>query len=147
MKVILQKDYENLGKVGDVVEVKNGFARNYLIPKKFALQATPQNLKVIEQQRKHKEIQASKEKRAAEELAEKLSTVSLTATVAVGEEDKVFGAVTSHNIAELLKAQGYEIDRRKIQLDEPIKALGVYEVPIKLHSEVEAKIKIWVVKE
>ncbi|RMF68341.1 MAG: 50S ribosomal protein L9, partial [Calditrichaeota bacterium] len=138
---------ENLGKVGDVVEVKNGFARNYLIPKKFALQATPRNLKVIEQQRKQKEIQASKEKRAAEELAEKLNTVSLTATVAVGEEDKVFGAVTSHNIADLLKTQGYEIDRRRIQLDEPIKALGVYEVPIKLHSEVTAKIKIWVVKE
>ena len=88
-----------------------------------------------------------KEKQEAEELSNKLSSVSLTATVSVGEEDKVFGSVTSQNIGELLSEAGFDIDRRKIQLDEPLKALGVYEIPIKLHSEVETKVKVWVVKE
>lgn len=147
MKIILREDYEKLGASGDVVEVKNGYARNYLIPRNIALQATPQNMKVFEQIKKQGEIKLSKEKNAAEVFAAQLKEVSITATVAVGEEDKVFGAVTTQNIAELLKAKGHEIDRRKILLDEPIKALGVYEVPVKLHSEVEANIKVWVVKE
>lgn len=147
MKIILKKDYQNLGEAGEIVNVKDGFARNYLIPRKFALQATPQNLKVFEQDRKFEEIKQLKDKRSAELMAEKLKKMSLTATVAVGEEDKVFGSVTSQNIADLIKAKGIEIDRRKIQLEEPIKALGVYEVPIKLHTEVEAPIKVWVVKE
>ncbi len=146
MKIILRKDYEPLGKVGDVVEVKDGYARNYLIPSQIAHEATPQNLKKVEEEKKRAHIKEFKDKRTAEELAKKLEPVSLTATVAVGEEDKVFGAVTSHDIAELLKAKGFEIDRRKIHLEEPLKALGVYEIPIKLHSEVEARIKVWVVK-
>lgn len=147
MKIILKQDFENLGKIGDVVEVKDGFARNYLIPRNFALQASPQNLKVIEQEKSRQAVKLSKDKQEAELLAEQLKSVSLTANVQAGEEDKVFGAVTSQNIAELLAAKGFEIDRRKIHLDDPLKALGVYEVPIKLHSEVEAKIKVWVVKE
>ncbi len=147
MKIILKEDFESLGKVGEVVEVKAGFARNFLIPKQVALQATPQNLRVIEQEKARNKIKLSKDKRDAEVLAEQLKKVSLTANVQVGEEDKIFGAVTSQNISELLSAKGFEIDKRKIQLEDPLKALGVFEVPIKLHTEVEAKIKVWVVKE
>jgi len=147
MKIILKEDVENLGQPGDVVEVKDGYARNYLIPREFALRATPQNLKIYEQEKKRIEIKRSKDRRDAQAIAEKLQGVSLTATVAVGEEDKVFGSVTSQNVADLLADKGFEVDKRKIQLDEPIKALGVYDVPIKLHSEVEAQIKVWVVKE
>lgn len=147
MKVILRQNHETLGKLGEIVDVKPGYARNYLIPKNIALQATPQNMKVFEQQKKRQEIQQLKDQKDAQALADKLQSVSLTATVAVGEEDKVFGAVTSQNIAELLSAKGFDIDRRKIHLPDPIKALGVYEVPIKLHSNVEATVKLWVVKE
>ena len=147
MKIILKEDFERLGKVGEVVEVKAGFARNFLIPKQVALQATPQNLRVIEQEKARNKIKLSKDKRDAELLADQLKEVSLTTNVRVGEEDKIFGAVTSQNISELLSAKGFEIDKRKIQLEEPLKALGVFEVPIKLHTEVEAKIKVWVVKE
>lgn len=147
MKIILKEDFENLGKVGEVVEVKAGFARNYLIPQQLALQATPQSLRIIEQEKARNKIKLSKDKRDAELLAEQLKEVSLTANVQVGEEDKIFGAVTSQNIAELLSSKGFEIDKRKIHLEEPLKALGVFEVPIKLHTEVEAKIKVWVVKE
>ncbi len=147
MKIILKEDFESLGKVGEVVEVKAGFARNFLIPKQVALQATPQNLRVIEQEKARNKIKLSKDKREAELLAEQLKEVSLTANVQVGEEDKIFGAVTSQNISELLSSKGFEIDKRKIQLEDPLKALGVFEVPIKLHTEVEAKIKVWVVKE
>lgn len=147
MKIILKQDFENLGNAGDILEVKNGYARNFLIPRQIALQASPTNLKLFEREKRQVEIKESKDQRIAEQLAKKLGGVSVTATVAVGQEDKVFGAVTSQDIADLLKSQGFEIDRRKIQLDEPYKALGIYEVPIKLHSEVEAKIKLWVVKE
>jgi len=147
MKIILKEDFERLGKVGEVIEVKAGFARNFLIPKQVALQATPQNLRVIEQEKARNKIKLSKDKRDAELLADQLKEVSLTTNVRVGEEDKIFGAVTSQNISELLSAKGFEIDKRKIQLEEPLKALGVFEVPIKLHTEVEAKIKVWVVKE
>lgn len=147
MKVILRQNYKSLGNFGDIVEVKDGYARNFLIPRKIAFQATPQNLKIFELEKKREEIKESKDKRTAELLAKKLEGVSLTATVAVGEEDKVFGAVTTQNLADLLKAKGFNIDRRKIQLDEPLKALGVYEVPIKLHNEVEVRLKVWVVKE
>lgn len=147
MKVILKQKYENLGDVGEIVAVKSGFARNFLIPNGIAMAATTQNMRVIEQERKQLEAAAEREKKSAEELAEKLNTISVTAEVQVGEEDRVFGAVTSQNIAELLTAKGFEIDRRRIQLDEPLKSLGVYEIPIKLHSEVEAQIKVWVVKQ
>ena len=116
MKIILRKDYEGLGKAGDTVTVKDGYAQ-------------------------------TRSKKAAEQLAEELAKVSCTATVTVGEEDKVFGSVTAQHIADLLKEKGYEIDRKKIKLSEPIKALGIYDVPIKLHQDVETKIKLWVVKE
>ena len=147
MKVILRKDIEKLGNAGDIVTVKDGYARNYLLPRGLAVPATPGNLRAIEEEKKLAELRANREKRAAEKLAEKLNSVSVTATVSVGEEDKIFGAVTTQMIADLLKEKGYDIDRRKIHLEEPIKALGIYDVPIKLHPEVEATVKVWVVRE
>ncbi len=147
MKVILKEDIDKLGKSGDIVEVKKGYARNFLIPSGKALEASPSNLKIIDEEKKWERVRLERSKKIAQELAEKLSKVSITATVQVGEEDKVFGAITSQNIADQLKEQGFDIDRRKIVLEEPLKALGVYEVPVKLHPEVEAKVKVWVVRE
>jgi large subunit ribosomal protein L9 len=147
MKVILRKEVESLGNVGDIIEVKAGYARNYLIPRGFALKADKQNIKLLEDEQQKVLLKISKDKKSAQKMAEKLNTVSCTATVTVGEEDRVFGSVTTQEIADLLKDKGFEIDRKKIILDEPIKALGIYDIPIKLHSEVEAKIKVWVVKE
>lgn len=147
MKVILKQDFETLGTVGEIVDVKPGYARNYLIPKGIALKAEEKNIQILATERRQLELKVTKDKKSAEKLAEKLSEVSCTATVTVGEEDKVFGSVTSQIIADLLKDKGFDIDRKKISLDEPIKALGIYTIPIKLHTEVEAKIKLWVVKE
>jgi len=147
MKVILKKDFESLGKVGDVIEVKEGYARNYLIPRGLALKADKKNIGILAEEQKKVVLKLSKDKKVAEKLAQKLNAVSCTAAVTVGEEDRVFGSVTTQDIADLLKDKGFEIDRKKIVLDEPIKALGIYDIPIKLHSEVEAKIKLWVVKE
>ncbi len=146
MKVILKQDVNSIGTVGDIVTVKNGYARNYLIPKGIALEATAGNLKQIEQEKKSLEMQKNREKKAAEHAASEMNNVSVTISVSVGEEDKLFGSVTSQDIADALKEKGFEIDKRKIVLDEPIKVLGIYSVPIKLHSEVEAKVKVWVVK-
>jgi len=146
MKVILKQDVDSIGTVGDIVTVKDGYARNYLIPKGMALEATAGNLKRIEQEKKNLELQKNREKKAAEHTATDLNNVSVTISVSVGEEDKLFGSVTSQDIADALKEKGFEIDKRKIILDEPIKVLGIYSVPIKLHSEVEAKVKVWVVK-
>ena len=147
MKVILKKDFESLGVSGTIVEVKSGYARNFLFPQGIGVIANKKNMRIYQEEQKRKEFQENKEKRQAEELAKKLDNISLTATVKVGEEDKVFGSVTSQDIATLLKEKGYEIDKRKIELEDPIKALGVYSVVIKLHAEVEAKIRLWVVKE
>lgn len=147
MKIILKKDIATLGKTGEIVDVKPGYARNYLIPKGFAVSATGSNLKIYEQERKTRERRMEEEKQKAQVLADKLNTVSVTATVQVGEEDKVFGAITNQNIAELLNEKGFEIDRKKIVLEEPLKDLGVYNVPIKLYQDVEATIKVWIVRE
>ena len=147
MKIILKENIESLGAAGEIVEVKAGYARNFLVPKKMAVPATPTYLKQYDEEQRLKSLQAKKEKRGAENLARQLEKVSVTAAVPVGEEDKIFGSVTSQNISDLLKEQDFEIDRRKIQLDEPLRALGVYDVPIRLHSDVEVRIKVWVVKE
>ncbi len=147
MKVLLRQDYETLGKQGEIVTVKEGFARNYLLPKGIALAATAASQRVLEDEKKRLVRQQEKDKRQAETLGKELEAVSVTAVVAVGEEDRVFGSVTSQTIADLLQEKGHSIDKRKIVLDEPIKALGVYSVPVKLHPEVEVKIRLWVVKE
>lgn len=147
MKVILLEDIEKLGKEGDVVDVAPGYARNYLILKKKALISSPGNMKKFEEIKKMKTVQYMKSKEEAEKLAEKLNTLSITAVVKVGENERLYGSVTSPDIAELIRKEGYEIDKKKIIIDEPIKSLGVYTIPIRLHEEVQATIKLWVVSE
>lgn len=147
MKIILRQDYERLGKVGDTVEVKRGFGMNYLIPKNIAYPAKPNFVRMIEEEKRQKLVQVNKERIHAEQLAKKMESVSVTLAVSVGEGDKMFGSVTNQDIYEGLSKQGYNIDRKKILLEEPLKALGIYSVPIKLHPEIEVKIKVWVVKE
>ena len=147
MKVILLKDIEALGSAGEVVEVKNGYGRNFLIPRNEALVATAANMAQFESRRKQQETLAERDRRAAEALAKKLETESITAQVKVGEEDRLFGSVTAQNIAELLDEKGYEIDRRAIHLEDSIRELGVYNVEVRLHPEVAAAVKLWVVKE
>lgn len=147
MKILLKTDFEALGKRGDIVTVKDGYARNFLFPKGIAVPATPGNMKAFEQEQKLMARREQKAKQEAERLAKELEKISVTAAVPVGEEDRVFGSVTSQTIADLLAEKGYSIDKRKILLDEPIKALGVYDIPVKLHPEVEVKIRVWVVKE
>ncbi|HWO57765.1 MAG TPA: 50S ribosomal protein L9 [bacterium] len=146
MKIILRDDVENVGKVGEIVTVKAGYARNYLIPRKLAIPASPGNLRAIDQVRLQKEQRDKKRLREADRIKLALEKVSCTAEVQVGEEDKVFGSVTAAHIAELLKDQGFTIDRRDILLDEPLKALGVYTVDVKIDRDVIAKLKVWVVK-
>lgn len=147
MEILLRQDYQGLGNAGDVVKVKDGYARNFLIPKGLAYLANEANKKRYENDIKQQTWQLNRDKKNAEELAKKLENVSCTITVQVGEEDKMFGSVTSQNIADVLGSQGYEVDKRKILLEEPIKSLGIYSVPLKLHTEVEATVKVWVVKE
>jgi len=147
MKVILMEDVEGLGRAGDVVQVADGYARNYLLPRKMALKASPKSLKAFEEERKRMAFRMNRARKDAQAMAEELNQLSLTVEVPVGEEDRMFGAVTSQTIAQLLKEKGFNIDRRKIILDEPIRALGVYTVPIRLMPDVEAKVKVWVVKE
>lgn len=147
MKLLLRQDYKPLGEAGEIVNVKPGYARNFLIPNGLAMLASDKNLKRYENEKKQMFWRQEKDKRQSEELAKTLENVSCTITVQVGEEDKMFGSVTSQNIAEALEAQGYSVDKRKIILEEPIKSLGIYSVPIKLHTDVEAKVKVWVVKE
>lgn len=147
MKVILTENVDQLGDAGEIVDVKDGFARNFLLPRQLALIANKGNMAVYKEVRRQREIQQSRAKREAEVLAEALEKVSCNVPVTVGEGDRIFGSVTAQQIADLLKEQGFDVDRRLVQLDEPIRALGVYDVPLRLHAEVEAKIKVWVVKE
>jgi len=147
MKVLLREDYKGLGETGQVVKVKDGFARNFLIPQGVAFVATEENKKKYENDLKQKSWRQERDKQNAEELAKKLENVSCTISVQVGEEDKLFGSVTAQNIADVLAEQGYKFEKRKILLDEPIKSLGIYSVPVKLHAEVSGTVKVWVVKE
>lgn len=147
MKVILLKDVEGLGQAGEVVRVAPGFARNFLIPQRQALVATDASVAQFESRRRQNEAVVERERRAAEVLAKQLEKESLTAPVRVGEEDRLFGSVTAQNIAELLAEKGLEVDRRLIDLEEPIRALGVYSINVRLHSQVTAVVKLWVVKE
>ncbi|MCK9244920.1 MAG: 50S ribosomal protein L9 [Candidatus Marinimicrobia bacterium] len=146
MRVILIKDHEKLGKTGDTVEVKSGYARNYLVPQGIALIANSAGLKKLQEQLRLKELRQNKTLQKAREMADKLNSLSLTIPVQVGEEDRVFGAVTSQMIADQLQEKGYEIDKKHIQLDEPIKALGIFEIPIKILQDVTATVKLWVIK-
>jgi len=146
MKVILKEDVETLGKCGEVIEVKAGYGRNYLIPRNLAITASKGNLRAIEQLRGQQQLRQAKVHRAAETIKARLEKASCTAEVLVGEDDKVFGSVTAQAIEDLLATQGIEIDRKKIMLEEPLKALGVYTIPVKVAAEVTANLKVWVVK-
>ncbi len=147
MKVILRKEFDNLGKIGDVVTVKDGYARNYLIPRNIAYCATPSSLRALEEEKKQHARQEQKEFKDSEKLAVELEKVSITIPMKVGEDDKLFGSVTSQMISEALKEKNFTVDKRIIELEEPIRTLGIFEVPVKLHSKVTAKAKVWVVRE
>jgi len=147
MRIVLRTDVENVGRRGEVVKVADGYARNFLLPKKLALEATPGNLKRIEQERRVQEVHEAREKQEAEALAGRIAQLSCTAVRKVGESEVLYGSVTSADVAELLEKEGFSLDKRKILLEEPIKSLGIYEVPIKLHPQVTATVKVWVVKE
>jgi large subunit ribosomal protein L9 len=147
MQVILKQRLENLGHAGEVVSVKPGYARNYLIPQGFAYEATEANLRRIERERAQIEKRGAEEVTEARERAGKIEGTSVTFSARAGEEGKLFGSITSADIAEKLAEQGIESDRRQIVLDEPLKALGVFAVPIRLHAEVRPEIKVWVIKE
>ncbi len=147
MKVILTEDVPHLGSAGNLVKVKDGYARNFLIPQGKAILATTQNLKQLEHQKKQVQARLTKLQREAEQLARRIEAVSCTVAKASGEEDKLFGSVTAADIQASLKNEGIEIDKKQIQLDEPIKSLGIFTVPVKLHPAVTAHVKLWVVKE
>ena len=147
MKVILRKEMEKLGPVGTVIEVKDGYARNYLIPKGIAYPASDGSMRALAEEKKQADQRLVKEQRAGEKLAGELEKVSITLQMKVGEEDKLFGSVTGQMIADALKEKGFEIDKRHIDLEEPIKALGIYTVDIKLPHSVTGKVKVWVVRE
>jgi large subunit ribosomal protein L9 len=147
MKVILRKDFEQLGHVGDVVDVKDGYARNYLIPRDIAYMATESSILQLEEEKKQHLRQKEKEKRSSEKLALELEKVSVTIQMNVGEDDKLFGSVTSQMIADSLKDKGVVIDKRHIEMEEPIKALGIYTVDVRLPGGVIGKVKVWVVRE
>ncbi|MEW5724770.1 MAG: 50S ribosomal protein L9 [Thermodesulfobacteriota bacterium] len=146
MRIILTQDVENLGLTGQVVNVAKGFARNKLIPGRLAVEATPANMKALERQRDEFKARAMKEKERALVLAKQIEGLSLTIAQKAGEKDKLYGSVTTMDLAEAMARQGVEMDRRKIKLADPIKALGEYEVPVKLHTEVTATLKVAVVK-
>jgi len=147
MKVILRQNFETLGKIGDVVDVKDGYARNYLLPRGIAYAASKGNIRALDEEKKVVEKRSKQELAAAELLSSELEKISVTIPVQVGEEDKIFGTVTTQMIADALKEKEYDIDKRKIEIEEPIKSLGIYGVHIKLHPNVTTKIKVWVVRE
>ena len=147
MDVILREDVEKLGAAGDVVTVKDGYARNYLLPRGLAYAATDGNKRRLEAERKSRSRRADAEVAEAGAIAARLEAVSLSFSMKAGEGDKLFGSVTTHDIAERLKAEGFEVDKKAIDLPEPIKALGVYKVPVRLHPDVKPEIRVWVVKE
>lgn len=147
MEIILLDDIDKLGSFGAVVKVANGYARNYLLPKGLALKATEQNKKGIETERKRKELQAGKEKDRLGEFAKLLEKTPCTVKKQVGENERLFGSVTAIDIVKALKAEGIELDKKAILLKEPLKALGIYDVPVRLHPEITPELKVWVVKD
>ena len=147
MEVILRDHVEHVGRRGEIVKVADGYARNYLLPRKLALEANDANRKRVERERKIVEARESEERGAAEGIATRLSALELSIARQVGENDQMYGSVTNGDIADLLKAKGFDIDRRKILLPDPLKALGESSVPVKLHRDVTAQVRVTIVKE
>ncbi len=149
MKVILRQNIDSIGKMGEVVTVKDGYARNFLLPRGFAYVATKGNVNVLDEEKKRLSVKLNRELKAAGDIAAELEKNENAITIAmqVGEEDKLFGTVTKEMVAEKLAEKGFAIDRRKIEIDEQIKVLGIYTVKVKLHTDVVAKVKVWVVRQ
>ena len=146
MQVILNKDVEKIGRAGAVVQVKEGFARNFLFPHNLAKPATASSLKKLEQEQLVRAAESAKLKEDAELIKQRLSTLALTISALTQGEEKLYGSIHAHEIADALKAEGFSVDKSIIDLAEPIKSLGIYEVPVKLHPDVTATVKLWVVK-
>ncbi len=147
MKVILRKDVETLGKVGDVISVKDGYARNYLIPRDIAFAATESSVKALEEEKKQQARKLEKEKKSSEALATQLEKTSVTIKMKVGEDDKLFGSVTSQMIGDALQEKGITLDKRQIELEDSLKSLGIFDVNVKLAGGVVGKLKVWIVRE
>ncbi len=147
MEVILLEAVEGLGARGDRVQVARGFARNYLVPRNLAILATSAGARMFEDQERARRNRSDKERRAAEALAHKMKDASVTLHAQVGEDEKLFGSITASDIATALQTQGFTIDKRQVQLEEPLKVLGVYRVEVKLYQDVAAAIKVWVAKQ
>jgi large subunit ribosomal protein L9 len=147
MKVILRKDAEKLGKTGDVLSVKDGYARNFLIPRGTVYEATDGNLRQLEEEKKQHSKRSDKERKASESLAAAIEKISITIKMKVGEEDKLFGSVTSQMIADQLAEKGITLDKRQIELEDSLKTLGIFDIPVKLAGGITSKIKVWIVKE
>lgn len=147
MKVILREDVEKLGKIGEIVDIADGYGRNYLLPRGLAVMASTKNVKELEHQKRLIQARQEKKKQESQDLSKKLQSISCTITRKAGDEDKLFGSVTARDIEDVLKEEGVVVDRRSILLEEPIKQLGVYTVSIQLHPEVTGSIKVWVVKD
>lgn len=146
MQVILREDVQQLGKMGELVAVKRGYGRNYLIPKGLAVEATPRNVRRLEHERRLIEQRREKLLAEARTLAEKLRDISITISKNTTDEDRLYGSVTNREIADALSAEGVNIDRRKILIDEPIRSLGVFRVKVKLNAEIDGEVKVWVIK-
>jgi large subunit ribosomal protein L9 len=147
MQIVLLEDVPTLGKAGDTVKVSDGYGRNYLIPRKKAILATDKNIKNLEHQKRQIQQQMGNRKKDAESMAEQIEKLSCTFAKTVGESGKLFGSVTSMEIENYLKENGIDVDRKKILMEEPIKNLGMFTIPIKIHPEVTANLKVWVVQE
>lgn len=147
MKVILKEDIPNLGKAGQIINVKDGYARNFLLPKGLALLADEKNMKLLEYQKKKIEEEAKKKRQDAESVAARLSEIQLNIKAKAGEDQKLFGSITSKDIAEALQKEGFSIDKRQINIPEPIKRIGDYEVEVKLDANVTAKVKVNILPE
>jgi large subunit ribosomal protein L9 len=147
MKVILQEEVKNLGKMGDVVNVADGYARNFLIPKKLGVEANVKNIRALDHEKRKIEEKAKRIRHDAQGLAERLGSLTLTLSAKAGEEERLFGSITTMDIAEALKKEGFDIDRKRILLDEPIKRLGAYTVGIKIHPEVTTQVQVSIIAE
>ncbi|MEX1139235.1 MAG: 50S ribosomal protein L9 [Bacteroidota bacterium] len=147
MKVILRQDFETLGNIGDIVDVKDGYARNYLIPRNIAFQATEGGMQRLEEEKKQVVKRGEKQRKESENLAAELAKLSITIKMKVGEDEKLFGSVTSQMIADAVVEKGTKIEKKQIELEDSIKSLGIYDVPVKLSAGVTGTVKVWVVRE
>ena len=146
MKVILREDVPDLGQAGQTIVVKAGYGRNYLFPRNLAIPATKGNLQAIDEVKKQKQLREKKQRRKAEIIKDKIERLSLSVEVLVGEEEKLYGSVTNSDVAELLAKEGIIVDKRAIELESPIKVIGVYTIPVKVDKDVTAQLRLWVIK-